>query len=350
MKKLLFIAFYYNHNNEIASNRLQGIAKYLPKYGWEPIIIAPKTNNPTVQLDGVRVYESDYEDMVSKFLPKSKGVETKSEFTGNSPQNKIVSKLISLAGELFAYPDGMKYWYKPAVKLSSEIIESEDISAIMSSSFPVISHKIAFSLKEKYDIPWVADLRDLWNLNPYLNHTRIRTYFEKRLEIKLFEKADALTTTTALAGKTLSTLHPNAKIQPIHSGIDLDDFKNLKQSEKSKKLTLMYAGTLYNGKRDPSILFEALNELAKENKIDIDKIAFDFYGDESNLNQLAKKYNVEKAINLKGKITHREVLQNQMNSDVLLIISWMNEKEKMFIPGKLYEYMAAKKTNIIPWI
>lgn len=32
MEKLLFTAFYYNHNNEIASKRLQEITKYLPKY------------------------------------------------------------------------------------------------------------------------------------------------------------------------------------------------------------------------------------------------------------------------------------------------------------------------------
>ena len=63
MKKVLFVAFYYNHNNESASNRLQGIAKYLPKYGWEPIIVVPKTTNPTVHINGVRVYESDYEEI-----------------------------------------------------------------------------------------------------------------------------------------------------------------------------------------------------------------------------------------------------------------------------------------------
>ena len=32
-----------------------------------------------------------------------------------------------------------------------------------------------------------------------------------------------------------------------------------------------------------------------------------------------------------------------MNSDVLLLVSWMNENETMFIPGKVYEYMASKK-------
>ena len=46
---------------------------------------------------------------------------------------------------------------------------------------------------------------------------------------------------------------------------------------------------------------------------------------------------------MKGKISHEEVLQNQMNSDVLLLVSWMNENETMFIPGKVYEYMGSKK-------
>ena len=33
----------------------------------------------------------------------------------------------------------------------------------------------------------------------------------------------------------------------------------------------------------------------------------------------------------------------QANSDVLLLISWNNPKEKMFIPGKVYEYLALKR-------
>lgn len=113
MKKVLFLAFFYNHNNEVASNRLQGISKYLPKYGWQPIIVAPKTSNPTVHISNIEVIETDYEDMVSKFMPKSKGKENKTEFSGNTPQNNLLSKAMSLAGEVFAYPDGMKYWYKP---------------------------------------------------------------------------------------------------------------------------------------------------------------------------------------------------------------------------------------------
>ncbi len=343
MKKILFISFYYNHNNEIASKRLQGIAKYLPDYGWQPIVIVPKTNNETVHLEGVTVIETEYQDMISKFLPKSQGTETKTEATSQNQQNKFVSKAISTAGEIFAYPDGMKYWKKPAFETCSQIIEEEDIKVILSSSFPITAHVIAHDLSEKYNIPWIADLRDLWNLNPYVHHTFIRNYFERKLELKTFKNADILTTTTPLAKETLQTLHPNKRIVSVVSGYDPQDFEGLKQTRTNDKLTLMYAGSLYNGKRDPSILFEAISELANEKKIDATKIMVNFYGDTTNLKELSKKYNIEPIVNIHGKISHEEVLENQMNSDILLLISWMDEKEKMFIPGKVYEYMGSRK-------
>lgn len=343
MRHILYLAFYYNHSNEIASKRLQGVSKYLPEFGYEPIVIVPKTANKSVEFDSVEVIETEYEDMVSKFLPGKKGSEVTSTPTSQNEPNKIISKAISIAGEVFAYPDGMKYWRKPAYEKCCEIIENEDISGIISSSFPITSHIIAHDLKEKYGIPWIADLRDLWNLNPYVSHTFIRNYFEKRLELKTFENADILTTTTPLAKKTLQSLHPQKRIVSVVSGYDPEDFENIKQTETTDRLTLMYAGSLYGGKRDPSILFDAINQLISENKIDKDKIAVNFYGDSTNLKELSEKYHVESNVNICGRITHKEVLQNQMNSDVLLLISWMNESEKMFIPGKVYEYMASQK-------
>lgn len=343
MRHILYLAFYYNHSNEIASKRLQGVSKYLPEFGYEPIVIVPKTANKSVEFDSVEVIETEYEDMVSKFLPGKKGSEVTSTPTSQNEPNKIISKAISIAGEVFAYPDGMKYWRKPAYEKCCEIIENEDISGIISSSFPITSHIIAHDLKKKYGIPWIADLRDLWNLNPYVSHTFIRNYFEKRLELKTFENADILTTTTPLAKKTLQSLHPQKRIVSVVSGYDPEDFENIKQTETTDRLTLMYAGSLYGGKRDPSILFDAINQLISENKIDKDKIAVNFYGDSTNLKELSEKYHVESNVNICGRITHEEVLQNQMNSDVLLLISWMNESEKMFIPGKVYEYMASQK-------
>ena len=344
MKKVLYIAFNYNHDTGIASKRLRGISKYLPSFGWKPIVIVPRTSNDTVEIDGVEVVETDYQDMISRFMPKSnKNTGRKREVSGSDQTNRFVSKGLSLAGEIFAYPDSMKYWKKPAFEASCEIIEGERIDAIMSSSSPITSHLIAHDLKEKYGIPWVADLRDLWNMNPYVNHNAVRRFFEKRLEMKTFSNVDALTTTTDLARDTLQGIHPDKRITSVVSGFDPDDFEKTRQSEHSEKLTLMYAGSLYKGRRDPSILFDAVHQLIEEDKIGRDNIMIDFYGDEINLRELSEKYGITGNVNIHGRITQDEVLKHQMNADVLLLISWMNESEKMFIPGKVYDCIGCKK-------
>ena len=59
MKKVLYIAFNYNHDTGIASKRLRGISKYLPSFGWKPIVIVPRTSNDTVEIDGVEVVETE---------------------------------------------------------------------------------------------------------------------------------------------------------------------------------------------------------------------------------------------------------------------------------------------------
>ena len=343
MKKVLYIAFNYNHDTGIASKRLRGVSKYLPSFGWQPIVIVPRTSNETVEMDNVRVVETDYQDMISRFMPKSDNTGRKREVSSQEQTNRFVSKSISLAGEIFAYPDSMKYWKKPAIEAACEIIENEKIDAILSTSSPVTSHLIAHELKEKYGIPWVADLRDLWNLNPYINHNPIRRHFEKRLEMRTFKNVDGLTTTTELARQTLQTIHPDKKIVSVVSGFDPQDFEKTKQTENSEKLTLIYAGSLYGGKRDPSILFDAINQLIGENRIDRNKITVDFYGDDTNLRELSQKYDIPNNVNIHGRVTQDEVLQHQMNSDVLLLISWMDESEKMFIPGKVYDCIGCRK-------
>ena len=377
MKKVILIAFYFNQVNEIASKRLRALAKYLPQFGWEPIVIVPDLGFIPKENDDLncRIIYTEYEDMFSHFSNKfkkskssdfndsddfkeSKDSKDPIEFNDDKLKdstfysNPIASKAISIAGEVFAYPDGMKYWHESAFKEASKIMDTEEIDAIISSSWPITCHTIAKDLKEHQDIPWIADLRDLWNLNPYVSHTFIRNYFEKRLELKTFENADALTTTTDLAAETLSTLHPKSRIVPILSGYDKDDFKFLEElvskrddfsSDSPEKLKFIYAGSLYGGKRDPTYLFEAIRQLEDENKLDPSKISIEFYGDSTGLEDIANRYGLLDIVHIGGKIAHDEVLKKQLNSDVLLLISWDNEKEKMFIPGKIYEYFALKK-------
>lgn len=391
MKKVLLIAFYFNQKNEIASKRLRGLAKYLPNYGWEPIIITPnigKTDNNSEIFSNsnlnFEIIETEYEDMLDKWISKfdfilnsrediDVGVDANTDIGTNtnrdidinsnvnntgvdyfshSNKRNYLSKFISLAGELFAYPDGMKYWYKPAMEASKEIIgdENKNIKAIISSSWPITSHIIAKDLKKEYkdhNLSWIADLRDLWNMNPYIKHTFIRNYFEKKLEQKTFKYADVLTTTTELSAKVLKSLHPKKIVFPILSGFDPDEELSVENSVENlhhlKKLNFVYTGSLYGEKRDPSLLFEALNQLQAENKIDISKIAIDFYGDSKNLEKIVNEYKINDIINIHGQIPHEQAIEKQKAAQVLLILSWNHYNEKIFLPGKIYEYLPIKR-------
>ena len=394
MKKVILIAFYFNQVNEIASKRLRGLAEYLPDFGYEPIVIVPDLGFTPQENDSLnaRIITTEYEDMFSHYLSKFhfKGSSSSNEDTdsnqvkesssanssandklkdSSSVENPIASKAISLAGEIMAYPDGMKYWHDPAFKAASEIIENEEIAGIISSSWPITCHTIAKDLKNKYGIPWIADLRDLWNLNPYVSHTAIRSRFERNLEMKTFEDVDVLTVTTDLAAQTLATLHPDKKIVPILSGYSKEDFRiidevlsennqlALSETEGSaetnqdysnengtdSKLKFIYAGSLYSGKRDPSLLFKAIRELEDENKIDSSRLDITFYGDSGNLSDIANEYGLSNILNIGGKVPHKTVLEKEAQSDILLLISWNSPQEQMFIPGKIYEYFALEK-------
>ena len=391
MKKVLFIAFYFNQTNEIASKRLRGLAKYLPQFGWEPIVIVPKLDNISSYDKynyNFKVIETDYEYMLDKWLNKFKKTsknnindinnnnnnnenyndninnnindnidynidnnsttnKNNNNNNDNNDKNKIANKLLSsitsIAGELFAYPDGMKYWYDGAIEASKEAIEVNDIQTIISSSWPVTSHIIAKNLTQQYNLKWIADLRDLWNMNPYVNHTFIRNHFEKKLEIETFKYANVLTTTTDLATKTLQKLHPDKKIHTVMSGYDLEDITENNTPKDIKKLNFTYAGSLYGGKRDPTLLFNGIRQLINEEKVDSNLLQLDFYGDSGELEKIAKKYKLEEVVNIHGKIAHSEVLKIQKESQGLLLLSWNDEKEEMFLPGKIYEYLAAKR-------
>lgn len=392
MKKVLLIAFYFNQTNAIASKRLRGIAKYLPQFGWEPIVIVPKSNinygnsfensfesslKNSFKNSNFKVIETDYEYMTDRWFNKFKNkkntkndtkLKSKNEIeevnennindknkiiSKNNPEetsklaskttSKAISKAISIAGEIFAYPDGMKYWYEPAIKVSKEAIEVNNIEAMISSSWPVTSHIIAKDLKKKYNLKWIADLRDLWNLNPYVKHTFIRNYFEKKLEIETFEYADVLTTTTELASKKLKELHPQKKICTVMSGYDIEDITNNNTPKNQEKLNFTYAGSLYGGKRNPKLLFKGISELIHEDKINPLLLSLDFYGDNFGLKETAEEYGIEDLVNIHGTIPHEEVLKKQKESQALLLLSWNNKKEEMFLPGKIYEYLAAKR-------
>ncbi len=333
----------------IGGVRLYGLAKYLPEYGWNPIILTPAL--PGEPDSRFHIIQTPYDDAVARwkkrmgFNPK-KSLNKQFGVTRMKNQHSIMDCLAYLPSEIISYPDDKKGWYKHAVQGGDKFLQSERVDAILSSSYPVTCHLIAKAFAEKYHIPWIADLRDLWTQNPYLNHCALRRFAEKRLELRTLNKASAIVTVSKPLAEDLSRLHTHKTVYVITNGFDPED-ACFDPPELTEKLTITYTGALYNGKRDPLMLFEALKNLIRDGIIDPDRVEVRFFGSQDPwLFDDIRDANLDGIVKVFGFIPRDQALQKQRESQLLLLLLWNNPQERGVYTGKVFEYLAAGRPII----
>ncbi|MCX6671982.1 MAG: hypothetical protein NTX92_08695 [Euryarchaeota archaeon] len=332
MKKVLIIANLFH-----ASPRIQGIAKYLPEFGWEPIILTvPIGDNPDVR-PTCRYIEVPYKNMTkAKYERRSKMVKN------NLKTGALKDFLYRQYQAIFCYPDAEKNWREPAIKKANDLFKNEKIEAILSSSSPVTCHLIANELKVKYKIPWIADLRDLWTQNHNYRYGPIRKFIERHLEIKTLSMADDLVTIAWPETERLKLLHKRATISTITNGFDPENI-NKDDAKLTTKFTITHTGVIYPGMQDLSKFFNALHDLITDKTIPPDDIEVRFYGtDPRFLLSEVNEYGLASIIKIFEKVPRQTSLEKQRESQILLLPTW-GGKQMTGHGLKLFEYLAAQR-------
>lgn len=239
------------------------------------------------------------------------------------------------------YPDEHRFWKYSVNKNIISKLKSEKIDLIFSSSSPVSSHIVAKKIKKKLNVPWVADLRDLWSQNHYKEYNQSRLQLEKRLEVKTLSNADLLVTVSEPLKQLLMLNHPRKNILSITNGFS--HFVSNTKNQKNSKFTITYTGQLYRTKRDPSILLKAVRELIQRDIIHEDKIEINFFGPQNDyLNELIYNSKLNKVVFQRGEISREEAIESQKKSHMLLLLNWDNPMEVGVYTGKLFEYLASR--------
>ena len=223
MKNVLIITYAFPPNPAIGGVRLFGLAKYISSYGWNPIILTPFL--PGEPDPKMCIIQTPYYDVVENWkrrfgLNPKKTLNEQLSIKRKKDQPSFTERLISIPYEIITYPDKKIGWYDYAVIAGEKILQSKQIDAILSSSSPKTCHLIAKTLAEKYNIPWVADFRDLWSQNHYTLNSNIKKYFEKNLEIRTLKHASAITAVSQPLVEKLGELHKNKQIFAIKNGFD----------------------------------------------------------------------------------------------------------------------------------
>ena len=351
MRRVLLITYHYPPRPTIGSLRPMGLAKYLPQYGWQPIVLTPRLPN------GVRrsahIIETDYRDLVGQWksragLDPARGIHQQLGLPRAKTPSRLLphTKLMKWLRPLLLFPDDTKGWIEFATDAFAQLKNGDPVDAILSTSPPITCNLIAARAKQRFGVPWLADFRDLWSQDTSARNAgnnAIFHFLDRRLEERILTMADSLVTVSVPWAERLQQRAPNTRVHCITNGYDPDDFAFL-PVPLTKSFSITYAGLLYEGKRDPTPLLEVIYELIQSGAVARSDVEVRFYGPvEPWLRVLIQKYNLEGTVQIHGVVGRDEALRRQAESQILLLLGWNDPSERGQHTGKLFEYMGSKR-------
>jgi len=341
-KKVLFITYHFPPYGCIGALRTGKTVKKLTDLGYEVRVISASNQslpkNLPMEVDVDKVFYTDWFDVnwpINKLLGAKSITSLKNKIgRKNNINSKIIEWLKLLYTKFVHIPDQYIGWYFSAVKKSNNIIDAGFIpDIIFSSATPYTSHLVAKKVSNKYNIPWIAEFRDLWSDN----HNRMSSLFDRWLEKNTMHNSKAMITVSEPLTKILINKYKQP-IYTIQNGFDPEDFSFQVSGIISQKINIVYTGSIYENKMDPSPLFIAL----AANKDLQNNVVLNFYGNSSNfISDLSKKYNLESIVKIHDLVPRSEILNIQKKADILLLLTWNDPKQKGILTGKLFEYIAS---------
>ena len=355
MKRVLIITYYWPPSGGAGVQRWLKFAKYLRDFGWEPVIYTPE--NPEYP----EADESLFKDIPSgievikkpiwepynaykRFIGQKKEEKIQAGFLSVKKKNPLIENIsVWIRGNLFI-PDARKFWIKPSIRFLLKYLAEYPVDAMVSTGPPHSMHLIALELKNKLNIPWLADFRDPWTGIDFYHQLRLTNQADKkhhRLEKEVLSKADRVTIVSWNWALDFNQLFPR-HYDVITNGYDPDDFI-IPDQKVAKTFELTHIGSL-NKDRNPELLWKVLAEICSENASFRDDLKLRFIGKcDVSLFQCLEKYQLLSLTEKIEYMPHEEVLKESAGSQVLLLLLNNTPNVMGIVPGKIFEYLATRR-------
>jgi glycosyltransferase involved in cell wall biosynthesis len=355
VNKVLIITYYWPPGSGAGVQRWLKFSKYLPSFGWEPVILTidpryaaypgvDKTLEKDIS-DDVKVFKTAATDYFRFYRSDKEKIPSAGFAT--SDDSGLLSKIMRFIRGNFFIPDPRMGWNRYAYRKACELIETENINHVITTSPPHSTQLVGIKLKKRYpSLRWIADLRDPWTDIYYYSlfyHTSIAKAIDRKYERRVLESADRIIT----VGKTLRDLFASKlpgirkKIEIITNGFDEDDFTGI-NPETPEKFTVTYTGTLSDSYPLNGFL-DAVEGLAKEGN----EIRLRFVGkvSQSQKDLIIAKAGIDSAEFI-PHVDHIAAIRYMLETTALLLIIPDHSSSKCILTGKLFEYIASGKPLI----
>lgn len=354
MKRALIVTYYWPPAGGPGVQRWLKFVKYFKEFGVEPIVYIPENPNyPLVDENFSAEIPSNVEVIkhpikepyrFAKFFSKKKTKQMSSGIIPKKDSTAIEKLMLYVRGNFFI-PDARVGWVKPSVKYLSDYLENNDVDVVITTGPPHSLHLIGKQLKKELNVKWIADFRDPWTTIHYHKSLRLNKTSEKKhkaLEAAVLNTADVVTVTSPTTKKEFEEI-TNKPIEVITNGFDITEEVNY---NRDLKFSISHIGSLLS-ERNPKNLWYILAEICKKNTSFKKDLELKFAGAVSDeVKESLSEFNLDENSKFLGYVSHFEALKLQNESQVLLLVEINSAETRAIIPGKLFEYLAAKRPII----
>lgn len=247
---------------------------------------------------------------------------------------------------------------------------------ILASAPPYSVLEAASKGARRLQVPWVADMRDLWTQDTLKFYpTRWHYQWASRFEKRILESAAAILANTPLSGQRLREfLSPMAaeRVFVLPNGYNEDDtpLAPLSYTAGTKTMEVVHAGTLYNpgtlgarlGRYRPHAvdntarsfvpICKGLARLAQIAPETAKRVRMRFLGYVPHGGkEFCKELGLSSQVSFEGVVSREVALQAVRNADIHLVVqvAWEDSQRPMpYIPGKVYDALATGKPILAP--
>lgn len=358
MKKVLIIAYYWPPSGGGGVQRWLKFVKYLPQFGWKPIVVVPENPEypvidnslekdipPEAEIIKLPIWEPY--GIFKKITGRKKEERVNTGLLFDEKKQSITEKISLWIRGNVLIPDPRVFWVRPTIKKLTKQIPEIRPDVIITTGTPHSLHLIGYGLKQRFpDIPWLADLRDPWSKLDMLDQFKAGKLAKKRqekLEHKCLSAASAVTTVSPTWAKELQHFI-TTPVKCITNGFDATDFNEVPLNKRHNKFIVSHVGII-NSFRNPESLWMAFEELCSTFPGFKEQLEIQIIGiTDAGLGKSLDKYpQVKNRTFIKGYIPHKEVIKQYSKSSCLLLLLNNSENSDGHIPGKFFEYVASGK-------
>lgn len=296
-----------------------------------------------VEMDRIRTIRVDHSQLFRRTMEASRnritdnGVKLKMK----SETRPLRSKVVNILKNTYLTTRDRDWFLRATAAIRRELA-GEHFDCVYSTFPNEVNHVLArWVMGQGMADRWIADFRDPMFYQYHDAHNLRRLKRQHRIE----READLVTIVSEGArSKFRCEGVAEEKLICIPNGFDPEDAAQTVGTPTDGMLRIFYAGTLYAGRRDFSVVFRAISELHREGLVEPERIRFEYAGNEwPVMRSFAEQYGLTDCCINHGFIPRSRVLELLGEADCTAVCTHNTKTDQGVVTGKVFELLLVGK-------